>query len=75
MRHKEIVYFIPNHQNNRSLYKISRGSFGPKSNLDVPDENHTKGIMRESNKLKFKKFSFLLSVRIPFVCFIEDIEI
>jgi hypothetical protein len=28
--------------------------FGPKSNLDVPDENHTKGLLIESKKLNFK---------------------
>jgi hypothetical protein len=36
-----------------SLQKSLRG-FGPKSNLDVPDENHTKGILRESKKMNFK---------------------
>jgi hypothetical protein len=30
--------------------------FGPNSNLDVPDENHTKGLLTESKKLKFKSW-------------------
>jgi hypothetical protein len=40
MGHKEIVYFIPIHQKNHSLYKTSWGSLGPKSNLDVLDESY-----------------------------------
>jgi hypothetical protein len=38
-----------------SLQKSLR-EFGPKSNLDVPDENHTKGVLTESKKLNFKSW-------------------
>jgi hypothetical protein len=38
-----------------SLQKSLR-EFGPKSNLDVPDENHTKGLLTESKKLNFKSW-------------------
>jgi hypothetical protein len=56
MRHKEISYSIPIYQKNHSLYKIPLRKFGPKSNLDVPDENHTKGLLTESKKLNFKRW-------------------
>jgi hypothetical protein len=38
-----------------SLQKSLR-KFGPNSNLDVPDENHTKGLLKESKKMNFKRW-------------------
>ena len=34
--------------------------FVPKSDLDVPDENHTKGLLIESKKMNFKSW-----IRLP----------
>jgi hypothetical protein len=41
-----------------SLQKSLR-EFGPMPNLDVPNENHTKGLLTESKKLNFKSWIIL----------------
>jgi hypothetical protein len=54
MRHNSNrLFYSKKSKESFSLQKSLR-EFGPKSNLDVPDENHTKGFLTESKKLNFK---------------------
>jgi hypothetical protein len=56
-----------------SLQKSLR-VFGPKSNLDVSNENHIKGLLKESKKLNFKAGSTchrLLPTRLCTISFIS----
>jgi hypothetical protein len=48
MRHnRNLLFHSKKSKESLSLQKSLR-EFGPKSNLDVPNENHTKGLLTES---------------------------
>ena len=46
-QNKNLIYFIPRYQKCFSLYKTMWGH-GPKSNLEIPDEHHTKRLWQQS---------------------------
>ena len=45
-QNSNLIYFIPRYQKCFSIYKTMWGH-GPKSNLEIPDEHHTKGLWQE----------------------------
>jgi hypothetical protein len=56
MRQNKNGLFHSNRSKELFSLQNSLRNFGPKSNLDVPDEIHTKGLMTESKKLNFKRW-------------------
>ena len=44
MRQKGIALFHSNKSKESFSLQISMWGHGPRSNLDIPDENHTKGL-------------------------------